>query len=200
MVDSSKILIGNNSISYYNEILKISNISRTSIVIYENKDYLDAIRRYDYDKRVHEQKQNELLKFFGIGTLVAFLISVISFPNSIVFGFILLIAAGVCGFLAYQAKYINFDYKQQRPNRKDYPEKYGLCVNMNSGFSSYFTASKNEGLVALRELQKLINEADENRDTIVYQDNRINIENSDGVINLGDNNEITNEHKKGEKP
>jgi hypothetical protein len=163
-------------------------------VIYENRDYLDAIKRYNDNKHAHEQKQNELFKFFSIGALAVFFVSIISFLSSSIFGLVLLVVAGVCGFLAYQAKYINFEYKQPRPQRSNYPEKYGLCVNMNSGFSSYFTASKNEGLIALRELQELINGADENREQIIYQDNRVTIENKDGVTVVGDNNKIQNTH------
>jgi len=196
MIDSNKILISGNSVSYSDEILKISNISRMSIVIYENRNYLNALKQYNDSKRKHEQGQDETHRYFSIGSVIVLFISFVAFVlGSIAFGVILLIAAGIGGFIAYQAKYVNFKYKGSSPNRKDYPERYGLCVNMNSGFSSYFTASKDEGLDALRELQKLINEADEkSNDTIIYQDNRVNVENRDGVINLGDNNDITNEH------
>ena len=197
MIDSNKIVIGNDTITYYDEVLKISNISRTSIVIYENKNYLNAIKQYNDKKQAHEQKQNDLFKYFGIGALITFFLSVIFFSNSIVFGLILLVVSGICGFFAYQAKYINFEYKIPRPFRGNYPERYGLCVNMNSGYRSYFTASKDEGLDALRELQKLINKAGEKSEPIVYQDNRVHIENKDGVINLGDNNEIINERAEG---
>jgi len=191
MSDKDKIAIGNNSISYYDEVLKISNISRTSIVIYENKDYQKAIKHHDDKKQAHDKKQNDLFLAFCGGTLLTLFISVVSFLNSsTVFGFILLITTGICGFFAYHAKHT--DFKDKRPKRSDYPERYGLCVNMNSSYSSYFTASGEDGLVALRELQKLIDEADERNDTIVYQDNRVNIENKDGVLNIGDNNEIRN--------
>lgn len=58
---------------------------------------------------------------------------------------------------------------------------------MNSGYSVYFTAVENNGLLALRNLQQDINNADTQQGITVFNmnDNRVSVENNEGIISTG---------------
>lgn len=103
-------------------------------------------------------------------------------------GIISFIISGMLALAAYKIHNKVFIYNFTPPLDIDYPDKYGLGIEMTSGYKVYFTAERNEGYLALRKLQDDINNADTQHGITVFnmQDNSITVENNDGIINTGD--------------
>ncbi len=191
------IEIGKNCIRYFDEALKISNISRTYIIKYQNKErkaFEDAKIAYEIEKERYEaeelRKVKEKSRNYTIATVALILLSLIFFSSRATsLGVVLLFVGGACGYLAYQEANKSVSYNVTPPKERPFPDKYGLCIEMNSSYSVTFTAIGSDGHQALRQLQNEINDADEQHETTIFNmiDNRITVENNDGIISTGDN-------------
>lgn len=191
---NENIEIGRNYLRYYDEIVKISSISRTYIFRFSNRErkaYENEVAAYENDKKFYEAvesaKKRSTLKSLIIAAAVLAIISVFLFMQFIYLGMAVLTAAIICGFLAYRTAKKDTAYPYPPPEERPYPEKYGLKIEMNSGYSVYFTAVENNGLLALRNLQQDINNADTQQGITVFNmnDNRVSVENNEGIISTG---------------
>ena len=197
--NESIIEIGKNNIRYYDEVLKISNISRTSIFRFQNREqkaYEEAKRSYAAAKERYEtQKRRERdakTGYYGLAAIIIGLISIwLISTYAVVPGAIGVIIVFVLGVLAYFNSKKDIGYPKASPKKGYYPEKYGLKIEMNSSSYDVFTAIGEDGIMALRQLQNDINSADTlaEQGTITFNmnDNRITIENNEGNINTGIN-------------
>lgn len=196
MASMNSVVIGENRIKYYDEILKISNISRTWIFRFQNiekKKFEDEKLAYKNAKAQYEErearKKQESIRNILIGASISLLISVLSFlSKSAAIGFLCLCIAGVLAYVAFgiNQKKIMFPYSP--PSEKMFPDKFGLGIEMNSGHRVIFTAIGDDGVRALRELQNDIEDAGIHKDIIYFNmnDYNISVENNDGIINTGD--------------
>lgn len=190
------IEIGKNCIKYSNDMIKISNISKTSIFMFQNREkraYEERKRAYEREKASYEievsRKKKEKMNIYIIATIVILLVSLLAFSSNTTMGAILLIVAIVCGLLAYTESKKDVFYHLPPPQEENHPDKYGLSIEMNSGSTVYFTAIGKDGAQSLRKLQNEINDADTQQEITIFNmnDNRITVENNDGVISTGDN-------------
>jgi len=196
---TKNIIIGKNCIRYYNEVLKASNVSRTWIFRFHNvekKAYEIRQRKYEESKknyeRMAEQNRKNQINFYFIltGILVFICLILVGTNNSVVASvfFLLAIIIGFLGYLEYKKK--KSEYPEAPPIGDSFPDKYGLSIEMNSGYVSTFTAIGKEGVRILRKIQDDINDADTQQEvTINMYDNSITVENNDGIISTGDNTE-----------
>lgn len=201
------VVIGNNHVKFYNEILKISNISRTWIFRFQNIEK----RKFEQEKQAYEnakaryeqneaQKKKDTIRNIIIAAAILFLISIWSFSSGLnTIGGLFLCVILVLAFVAYKINIKDSSYPYSPPTERNFPDKYGLGIEMNSGHVTTFTAIGDEGIKALRKLQFDIEDADVNKNIIYFNlnENNINVETNDGVINTGDyaNN---NYHKQGQ--
>lgn len=202
---NGNIEIGKNYMRYNDEILKISNISRTWIFRFQNREriaYQNAKQAYEeakqrYIKRETDQK-NETKKKYIIATVIIFLVSMFSFSLSASFGMMLFVVAAICGYMAYRTAQKNIVYDVPPPQEQPFPDKYGLGIEMNSNYSVFFTAVGYDGVRSLRKLQEEINDADTQGETTVFNmnENHISVENNEGIISTGDNADNTLEENK----
>lgn len=189
--------IGNDHIKYYDSFLKISNISHTWIFKFRNIErqrYEDQKRIYENNKKKFEldeqrKKHNSVrnLIIVGVGCL---LLAIIAFIMDIAVASILLLCVTiVVAFLAYKKYNKPIEYPFESPTAGFFPDKFGLGIEMNSGYVVTFTAVGNDGLKVLRQLQLDIDNANSNKETIIFNmnDYDISVENNEGVINTGDN-------------
>lgn len=201
----NNVIIGDDSIKYYDEILKISNISRTWIFKFENiekkrfekqmQDYSDA--KYQYEREENQKKKDSLRNNF-IAAIIVLLISILCFSvGSVVLGFLALILTIFLVYIIYKTYIKSCIYPYQPPREERFPDKYGLGIEMNSGHKATFTAIGREGITALRKLQNDIEKANVQKGIIYFNlgDNNITVENNDGVINTGDF--ASNQYQKG---
>lgn len=189
------VVIGKNHIKFKNEILKISNISRTWIFKFQNIEkikfeqekqaYENAKVRYEQDEI---QKNRENIKNILIAAAILLLISIVALlSRSVAIGILFLCIAGILAYVAYQIYQREPYYPYSPPTERKFPDKYGLGIEMNSGYVVTFAAIGDDGLQALRELQNDIEEADENNNIYFnLNENNITVEKNDGVINTGD--------------
>ncbi len=184
-----------NYINYFDEYIKISNISRTLIYKYENREkeaYDRAVMAYEENKRrfMMDEMRKKKEKIFHLNSAMVFLflISLFCFSLDIFAGMIVLIGSVVCGYLAYYLKKKPITYSVSPPKRGSFPDKYGLSIELNSGSSIVFTAIGKDGVKALRDLQKKIYESDERHEIINFNMNEYHVtaESNDGIINVGD--------------
>lgn len=193
----STVVIGNNHVKFYNEILKISNITRTWIFRFQNIEKIkfeEAKRIYEKNKAQFEytetQKRNKSLVLAIIGAII-FLFCTISAlsSRSITMGIFFLCITGVLAYIVYRIYNKEILYPDSPPTEREFPDKFGLGIEMNSGYKVTFTAIGSDGVQALRKLQNNIEDADENRKNIInfnLNENNITVENNDGLINTGD--------------
>ena len=190
------VVIGNNHIKFYNENLKISNISRTWVFRFQNVEK----RKFEQEKQAYEnakaryeqneaQKKKDSIRNIIIAAIIIFLVAIGAFSsglNSI--GGLFLCVILVLAFVAYQIYIKDPSYSYSPPTERNFPDKYGLGIEMNSGHVTTFTAIGDEGIKALRKLQFDIEGADVNKNIIYFNlnENNINVETNDGVINTGD--------------
>lgn len=195
MANVNSVVIGENRIKYYNEILKISNISRTWVFKFQNvekRKFEEEKLNYEKKKIQYEEqetrKNKESTRKFLIGAAISFLISSLSFSSSSVsIGFLFLCITGILAYVAYGLYKKEIICPWLPPTERKFPDKFGLGIEMNSGYKVTFTAIGNAGVEALRKLQNDIEDADVKG--IIYfnmNDYNINVENNDGVINTGD--------------
>lgn len=191
------VVIGNNHIRYYNEVLKISNISRTWIFRFQNiekKKFEEAMRAYETNKTKYEaseiQKNKKSLRNNLICTAVFIALLLLCIKMKYNVGvFIFLCLIGLFAILAFKAVLNDIaPYPYSPPQEGLFPEKYGFGIEMNSGHIVTFTAIGDDGIKALRELQNDIEDADVHKTTINFNlnENNITVENNDGLINTGD--------------
>ncbi len=196
MSNINNIVIGENHIKYYNEVLKISNISRTWIFRFQNVEkrkfeeeklaYKNAKNRYE---EFETQKKRESIRNIVIGVAVSFLSSVLGFSfKSAALGILCLFIAGVLAYVVYVVNKREIIYPYSPPTEKLFPDKFGLGIEMNSGHIVNFTAIGDDGVKALKKLQNDIDDADVHKNIIQFNlnDYNISVENNDGVINTGD--------------
>lgn len=192
----NNVVIGENRIKYYDEVLKISNISRTWVFKYQNhekKKFEEQKLAYLNDKNQYElrgaQRKKESIRNILIGAIITLIISVLVFLSwSVNVGFLCLCITGVFVFMAFREYKREVIYPYQPPTERMFPDKFGLGIEMNSGHCTIFTAMGDDGVTALRKLQNDIEEADIQKDIIYFNmnDYNISVENNDGVINTGD--------------
>lgn len=190
------VIIGNNHIKFHNEILKISNISRTWVFKFQNIEkrkfeqekqaYVNAKARYEQDET---RKNKETVRNILIAAAVLLLISIVAFSSgSVATAILFLCITGILAYVAYQIYKKDPQYPYSPPTERKFPDKYGLGIEMNSGYKVTFIAIGNEGIKALKKLQYDIEDADENNNIIYFNlnENNITVENNDGIINTGD--------------
>ena len=193
---NGNIEIGKNCIKYGDEVLKISSISRVWIFRFQNREkkaYEDAKRSYEDAKNRFEAEQarekKKKTRNYVIVAIVLFFISLYLLSSSIMEGIAPLIVAGIFGYMAYRTASKSIEYQRSPPQKGSFPDKYGLNIEMNSGYSVVFTAIGSDGVQALRILQNEITDADTQQEITIFNmhDNRISVENNDGIISIGDN-------------
>ena len=193
---SNIIEIGDNHIKYYNEILKISNISRTWIFRFQNiekRNFEKAVLAYEEAKDKYEKnkaiERNESIRNCVLGVLILFLFAIFAFSlKFIVIGFLLLGILGFFAYRAYQAYKMDIEYPKSPPKERPFPDKFGLGIEMNSGYITTFAAIGDDGVRALRELQNEIDNADIHMAPTIFNmnDYNVTVENNEGVISTGD--------------
>ena len=199
---SSNIKIGNNSIQFHDKIFKLSNMTRSWIFRFQNiekQKFEKAKREYEKAKAHYEaektRKRDENTRNYIIFAMALGFSALLVFNLTTAFGLMLLIAAGICGYMAYRAKMENVSYPFDPPLEKSFPDKFGLGIEMNSGYFEVFTAIGEDGVIALRELQKGIDKADKQQGITIFNmnDNRVTVENDitvesndGGIISTGD--------------
>ena len=195
MANINNLVIGDNYIKYYDEILKISNISRTWIFKYLNLDkkkHEEEKRVYQNDKTWYEEKEeqkkrksikNHLTVAVVLLVLLLFAFS-LEMMEVVGIDLFLIIIFVFKAFLIYKKEVI---YPYLPPVDKNFPDKFGLGIEMNSGYKVAFTVTGVEGLEALRKLQNDIEDADLHKGIIYFNlnDYNISVENNDGIINTG---------------
>ena len=195
MIVDENIEIGNNHMRYNDEVLKISNISRIWVFRFRNREkiafekekklYETAKERYILDETY---RKNERKKKYTIAAVIAFIVAIFFFSIVFRIGLLFLIIAGVLCFIAYQIGQNDIIYNYSPPQERVFDDKYGLGIEMNSGYSVIFTAIANEGLQALRRLQEKLCNADLQKEITIFNmnENHISVENNEGIINTGD--------------
>lgn len=193
---SNVIEIGNNRIKYYNEILKISNISRTWIFRFQNiekRNFEKAVLAYEEARDRYEEKRtaerNEAIRNNVIGVVILLLFAIFAFSLKLtVIGFLLLGILVFFAYRAYQSYNMDVEYPKSPPKEKPFPDKFGLGIEMNSGYITIFTAIGDDGVKALRELQNGIDNADMHMAPTIFNmnDYNVTVENNEGVISTGD--------------
>ncbi len=201
---NSNIEIGDNSIHFNNESLKISNIARTWIFRYQNIEknqfektkieYENTKIRYENAKKARKKEKIRscIIVAIVLGLLGIVLLGMLDFESTILLGtvsIILLCSVGICIMFAYMVKNENISYPYAAPQERTFPEKYGLGIGMNSGYSVVFTAIGIEGVKALSQLQRDIDDADNRNEITIFNmnDHHITVENNEGIISTGDN-------------
>jgi len=194
---NSNIEIDKNSICYGNKVLKISNISRTWIFKFQNKEkkaHEIAKMNYEVTKRnyeLHKQyKKNKRIKRYAILCIVTGFFAVYLLYRT-TFGLLALALSAICGFMAFKNYRKNISYDEAPPEEKEFPNKFGLGIEMNSGYLTMFTAEGTEGANALKKLQDGIKDADINNEKTVFNMNEYNVKiegDVEGIVNFGDDN------------
>ena len=196
MANINNVVIGENRIRYFDEILKISNISRTWVFKYQNiekKKYEEQKLAYKNAKTKYEvrqtQKKKDSIRNILIGATISLIVSFLVFSfSSVGVGLWCLCITGVLVYMAFREYKKEITYPYQPPTEKMFPDKFGLGIEMNSGYIATFIAIGDEGMTALKKLQNDIEDADIHKDIIYFNmnDYNISVENNDGVINTGD--------------
>lgn len=196
MVNKNDVVIGENRIKYYDEVLRISNISRTWVFKFDNiekRKFEEQKLAYKNAKTKYEtretQKKKESMRNIFIGATLSLFVSVLGFLfNSIVIGLLCLCTTVVFAFAALREYKRKIIFPYEPPAEKMFPDKFGLGIEMNSGYQTIFTAIGDDGVAALRELQNDIEDADVHKDIIYFNmnDYNISVEKNDGVISTGD--------------
>lgn len=196
MANVNNVVIGENRIKYYDEILKISNISRTWVFRFQNvekRKFEEEKRAYKNAKTQYEEnearKKKESIRNILIGAAIFLFISLLCFSaKSAAVGFLCLCITGVLAYVAYRVYKREINYPYSPPAERMIPDKFGLGIEMNSGHKVTFTAIGDDGVRALRKLQNDIEDAGVHKDIIYFNmnDYNISVENNDGVINTGD--------------
>ena len=194
---NSIVEIGNNHLKYFNEILKISNISRTWIFRFQNiekKKFEQEKAAYENAKSIYEasetKKKNESIRNILIVAVAFVFFAILAFSFELIgVGILFLVCTGFFAYLTYRAYNRNTKYPYSPPIERPFPDKFGLGIEMNSGHVTTFTAIGDDGVRALRKLQNNIDDADVHNQPTVFNmnDYNITVENNDGLISAGDN-------------
>lgn len=102
-----------------------------------------------------------------------------------------LVISAVCGLAAFREYKKNINYNIAPPEEKEFPNKFGLGIQMNSGYITVFTAEGQDGVRALKKLQDDIKEADIHTEKTVFNMNEYNVKvegDVEGIVNFGDDN------------
>ena len=201
---NDSIEIGGNCIRFANNVLKISNISRTWVFQFLNRDkiahekeklaYENARTNYvAHETYKKNTKRNNFIAaafiFFIISSACFLIAKTMKVMPPVPIGIVFLILALILGYSAYKTGKKPIIYDVPPPSDKPLPEKYGLGIQMNSAHCTYFTAIGLQGLQELRKLQEDINNEELQREgiTINLTENNIKIEDNQGIISTGDN-------------
>lgn len=190
------VIIGDNHVKFHNEILKISNITRTWVFKFQNIEK----RKFEQEKQAYEnakarfeqdetQKNKETIRKVLIAAAILLLISIIAFSSrSIAIGILFLCITGILAYVAYQIYQRKPYYPYSPPTERAFPDKYGLGIEMSSGYVITFAAIGDDGNQALKNLQNNIEDADINNNIIYFNlnENNVTVEKNDGYINIGD--------------
>lgn len=201
---NSNIVIDKNNISYENEVLKISNISRTWIFRFQNKEkkaYELEKENYERAKKNYElrekYKKNREVKNYSIACILIALVSVYILQSSM-WGLLVLAISIASAFMAIKKYRKKINYEEEPPKEKEFPNKFGLGIEMNSGYVTIFAAEGKEGVLALKKLQNDIKEADVHNGKTVFNMNEYNVKvegDVEGILNVGDDNVNINGRK-----
>lgn len=196
MDNMNSVVIGDNRIKYYDEILKISNISRTWIFRFQNVEkrkfeeeklaYRNAKARYE-ENEIRKKKES-IRNILIAAAIFSFISALFLLFGSFPVGLLLLCVTGVLAYVAFIVYKREINYPYSPPTERMFPDKFGLGIEMNSGHKITFTAIGDDGVRALRKLQNDIEDADIHNGIIYFNmgDYNITVENNDGVINTGD--------------
>lgn len=150
MPNINNIEIDKNSICYGDEVLKISNISRMCIFRFKNLKREENERekqRYKDSKRYYEQREHNKKKIeirnYSIACILIGIFSVCLLERTL-WGVIVLAISIICGLLAIKTYRKKIDYNEEPPEEKFFPEKFGLGIQMNSGYYAVFAAEGTE--------------------------------------------------------
>ena len=201
---NNNIEIDKNSICYGNEVLKISNISRTWIFKFQNKEkkaYEEAMINYEIAKKNYEsleryKKNRDGKRYTIVCIMLAFL--AVYLLSTTILGLLVLIISAICGFIAFRKFNKKINYPKDPPIEKKVPNKFGLGIQMNSGYLIAFTAEGSKGVHALKKLQDDIKDADVHNEKTVFNMNEYNVKidgDVDGIVNFGDDNVNVNTGK-----
>jgi len=193
---NGNIEISKNCVRYNDEILKISNISRTWIFRFRNRERIaheNAKREYETAKARYllneAHRKNKRRNKYIATAIILLVVSIILFILLAHIGIVFLFGSAICGFVAYRVAKKNISYDFLPPQERAFPDKYGLGIEMNSTYVTYFTAIGYDGQQTLRKIQQEINDADTQGGTMIFNmnENHISVENNDGNISIGGN-------------
>lgn len=206
MPTTDKIKIERDSVYYGDNILKISNISRMCIIKFFNKEkqsYQNDIKKYENDKRIYESLKREQKNSKTRNCVIAailFLVAAIFIVQTTREITFLLTAVNIisllcmCGSVAFIIMAVlslrkNITYPYTPPAKKEFSDRHGLIIEMNSGHSVIFTALDDIGKKSLLILRDNINDAGQHQGPIIFNmsENHIAVENNDGIIDTGTN-------------
>jgi len=105
----------------------------------------------------------------------------------------------ICGYIAVKTYKKDINYDEEPPVEKKVPNKFGLGIQMNSGYLTIFTAEGAEGVRALKQLQNDIKDADIHNEKTVFNMNEYNVKvegDVEGIVNFGDDNVNVNNNGK----
>lgn len=201
---SSNIEIDKNSICYGNEILKISNISRTWIFRFQNKEkkahdieklkYEEAKKQYE---SMEQWNKNSWIKRYTIACIITGIFSIYLLETTL-WGLLLSAISAICGFLAVKKYRKDIKYDKAPPEEKEFPNKFGLGIEMNSGYVAIFAAEGEKGVHALKKLQNDIKDADAHNAKTIFNMNEYNVKvegDVEGIVNFGDDSVNVNQNK-----
>lgn len=201
---NSSIEIDKDNICYGSEVLKISNISRTWVFRFQNKEkkaYESEVMKYEIIKRNYEikekYKKKEDVKKYSVLCILTALFA-INILRVNILGLLFLAISVACGFIAFKKYKKDIKYDQEPPVKKEFKNKFGLGIEMNSGYVVVFAADGKEGEKALKKLQNDIKNAYTHSEKTVFNMNEYNVKvegDIDGIINLGDDNVNVNNGK-----
>lgn len=85
-------------------------------------------------------------------------------------------------------------YNRKPPEKGDFPENYGLVIEMNSGQSVIFKALDEIGKENLRTFRDNINDAAQQQPSVFnLTEHHIQVEKNEGAIVIGDENIVNGE-------
>ena len=142
LANINNVVIGQNHIKFYDEILKILNISRTWVFRFQNVEkrkfeeqklaYRNAKSRYE---DCETQKKKDTIRNILIGAVISLFISVLGFSfRSVTVGLMCLCITGVLAYVAFRVNKREIIYPYSPPAEKMFPDKFGLGIEMNSGY------------------------------------------------------------------
>ncbi len=205
MSATNEVRIDRDSVRYGDDIIRVSNISRMYMIQFFNrkkKKYEDDLKKYEDGKRIYEilekNRKNSRLCIFIIAAICLFLLGIFFLrqtghaveQNMTVktAGMFCVGIGAVCVLAAILTAGKKIVYNHEPPEKGDFPENYGLVIEMNSGQSVIFKALDEIGKENLRTFRDNINDAAQQQPfTFNLTEHHIQMETNEGAIVIGDN-------------